>query len=156
MDTSRELSGEYALIPPEWSVYEIRSQACFANRHLFAGFLLHGLALALPREVGNSSAGPVKAAHLTAELLSSAPAIAPGGSTKVALVLYLEPGWHVYWVDAGDSGEPPSTPSIHGVAAIRHHSGLNAVSGADQPARYTNHLTGTKYRSGQPALEACH
>jgi thiol:disulfide interchange protein DsbD len=71
-------------------------------------FLLHGPALAQLREVGNGSAGPVKAAHVTAELLSSAPAITLGGATKVALILELEPGWHVYWVDAGDSGEPPS------------------------------------------------
>src|SRR5579859_5534406 len=32
---------------------------------------------------------------------------APGGSGHAALSLTLEPGWHVYWVYAGDSGEPP-------------------------------------------------
>src|SRR5271156_142594 len=31
----------------------------------------------------------------------------PEGETHVALALTLEPGWHVYWVCAGDSGEAP-------------------------------------------------
>ena len=31
----------------------------------------------------------------------------PGGKSRVALALTLEPGWHVYWVYAGDSGEAP-------------------------------------------------
>ena len=33
---------------------------------------------------------------------------APGARSRVALALTLDPGWHVYWVYAGDSGEPPS------------------------------------------------
>jgi hypothetical protein len=32
----------------------------------------------------------------------------PAGKSRVALALTLEPGWHVYWVYAGDSGEPPA------------------------------------------------
>ncbi len=36
-----------------------------------------------------------------------APAIAPGGTLQVGLVLTLEEKWHVYWKNAGDSGEPP-------------------------------------------------
>ena len=58
-------------------------------------------------EVGNGGPGPVKAAHLTAELVSLGPAIAPGGSQEIGLVLTMEEKWHVYWLDAGDSGEPP-------------------------------------------------
>jgi thiol:disulfide interchange protein DsbD len=57
--------------------------------------------------VGDGGPGPVKAQHLTAELVSLAPAIAPGGSVDVGLVLTLEEKWHVYWINAGDSGEPP-------------------------------------------------
>ena len=57
--------------------------------------------------VGDGGPGPVKALHLTAQMTSLGPAIAPGGKQIVGLVLTLEDGWHVYWVNAGDSGEPP-------------------------------------------------
>ena len=59
------------------------------------------------RELGSGAPGPVKAQHLTAELISDSGAIAPGSRSRVALLLTLERGWHVYWVYAGDSGEPP-------------------------------------------------
>ncbi|HEY4380014.1 MAG TPA: thioredoxin family protein [Acidobacteriaceae bacterium] len=57
--------------------------------------------------VGDGGPGPVKAQHLTAELVSLGPAIAPGGAQQVGLVLTMDEHWHVYWVNAGDSGEPP-------------------------------------------------
>jgi len=57
--------------------------------------------------VGDGGPGPVKAQHLTAELTSVGPAIVPGGTLQVGLVLTLEANWHVYWKNAGDSGEPP-------------------------------------------------
>jgi thiol:disulfide interchange protein DsbD len=49
----------------------------------------------------------VKAQHLTAELIALGPAIAPGGTQQVGLVLTMEKHWHVYWINPGDSGEPP-------------------------------------------------
>src|SRR5216683_650577 len=52
-------------------------------------------------------AGPVRAQHLTVELLPLENSIQPGGSTTVGLHFKLDKGWHVYWVNAGDSGEPP-------------------------------------------------
>ena len=58
-------------------------------------------------EVGNGGPGPVKAEHLTAELTTLAPKIAVGGTLQAGLVLTIEEHWHVYWVNAGDSGEPP-------------------------------------------------
>jgi thiol:disulfide interchange protein DsbD len=57
--------------------------------------------------VGDGTPGPVKAQHLTAELVELGPAIAPGGAQMVGLVLTIEEHWHVYWINAGDSGEPP-------------------------------------------------
>jgi len=57
--------------------------------------------------VGDGSPGPVKAQHLTAELVTLALNIAPGGTLQAGLVLTLEEHWHVYWINAGDSGEPP-------------------------------------------------
>lgn len=57
--------------------------------------------------VGDGGPGPVKAQHMTVELVSLAPSIAPGGKLEVGLVITLEEKWHVYWINAGDSGEPP-------------------------------------------------
>jgi thiol:disulfide interchange protein DsbD len=57
--------------------------------------------------VGDGGPGPVKTQHLTAELVTATSAIAPGGTLQAGLVLTLEPHWHVYWINAGDSGEPP-------------------------------------------------
>ena len=63
--------------------------------------------LAQTAAVGDGGPGPVKAPHLTAELMSLGPAVEPGGTQEVGLVLAMEDKWHVYWVNAGDSGEPP-------------------------------------------------
>ncbi len=59
-------------------------------------------------EVGNGGPGPVKAEHLTAELTTLSPQIAVGGTLQAGLVLTIEEHWHVYWINAGDSGEPPA------------------------------------------------
>jgi hypothetical protein len=50
---------------------------------------------------------PVKAEHLTAELTTLRGEIAPGSTLQAGLVLTLDKGWHVYWINAGDSGQPP-------------------------------------------------
>jgi len=57
--------------------------------------------------VGDGGPGPVRAQHLTAELVALGPAIAQGGTQQVGLVLTLDKHWHVYWINPGDSGEPP-------------------------------------------------
>src|SRR5271167_1079260 len=74
---------------------------------LTCAFLASTPADAQIQAVGDGGPGPVKAQHLTAELVSLAPSIAPGGTLQVGLVLTLEQHWHVYWINAGDSGEPP-------------------------------------------------
>ena len=60
------------------------------------------------QEVGDGGPGPYKAEHLTVELTSLTPQLAPGGHTTAGLILTIEEHWHVYWINAGDSGEPPS------------------------------------------------
>jgi len=57
--------------------------------------------------VGDGGPGPVKAQHLTAELVSFGTSLAPGQSLQAGLLLTMEDKWHVYWLNAGDSGEPP-------------------------------------------------
>jgi thiol:disulfide interchange protein len=70
-------------------------------------FLSQPAARAQLQSVGDGGPGPVKAQHLTAELVTLSPTIAPGGTVQAGLVLTLEEHWHVYWLNAGDSGEPP-------------------------------------------------
>ena len=41
------------------------------------------------------------------ELLSEVAAMAPGQTFWVALHQRIAPGWHTYWMNPGDSGEPP-------------------------------------------------
>ena len=74
---------------------------------LAASFALGPASHAQLQSVGDGGPGPVKAQHLTAELVTVSPGIAPGGTLQAGLVLTLEEHWHVYWLNAGDSGEPP-------------------------------------------------
>src|SRR5580704_12617562 len=46
-------------------------------------------------------------AHLRVRLVSEASAVAPTHRFWIGLDFALDPGWHVYWVNAGDSGQPP-------------------------------------------------
>lgn len=74
---------------------------------IVCAFLFAPGAQAQLQSVGDGGPGPVKAQHLTAELVSVSSTIAPGGNVQAGLVLTLEEHWHVYWLNAGDSGEPP-------------------------------------------------
>ncbi|HEX3940671.1 MAG TPA: thioredoxin family protein [Acidobacteriaceae bacterium] len=54
-----------------------------------------------------SGHGPIHALHITVELVPVSNSIQPGGSAEVGLHMVMDKGWHVYWSNAGDSGEPP-------------------------------------------------
>lgn len=45
--------------------------------------------------------------HVHVKLISERTALIPGKTTAVGLYFKLVPGWHIYWINAGDSGEPP-------------------------------------------------
>ena len=47
------------------------------------------------------------APHLRVQLVTPEDVIYPNGDNSVGLYFKLEPGWHIYWKNAGDSGEPP-------------------------------------------------
>ena len=58
---------------------------------------------------GQSVPGPsAHDEHLSVELLVPPQQLAPGGSFTAGLHFTMAPGWHIYWVNAGDSGEPPT------------------------------------------------
>ena len=45
--------------------------------------------------------------HAKVELVAAKDAVGPGETAWVGLHFVLEPGWHIYWQNPGDSGEPP-------------------------------------------------
>jgi len=45
--------------------------------------------------------------HLKVELISEQVTFPPGQPLWVGLLFRLEQGWHIYWQNPGDSGEPP-------------------------------------------------
>src|SRR5262245_42539358 len=55
---------------------------------------------------GAALAAPVRTPHVEAELAAERTAIVPGEPLTVALRIKMIPGWHTYWRNPGDSGEP--------------------------------------------------
>lgn len=45
--------------------------------------------------------------HARLSLISDKAFLAPSSSQWIGLSFQLEPGWHIYWTNPGDSGEPP-------------------------------------------------
>jgi thiol:disulfide interchange protein DsbD len=71
---------------------------------MFAAWALAvGLALALPSARAASTA---RSQHVQIELGASVDAVAPGAPFWLAVRLKMDPGWHTYWVNAGDAGMP--------------------------------------------------
>jgi DsbC/DsbD-like thiol-disulfide interchange protein len=50
---------------------------------------------------------PVKTPHAEVTLVSEASAVEPGKPFRIGLRFVLAKGWHIYWVNPGDAGEPP-------------------------------------------------
>jgi thiol:disulfide interchange protein DsbD len=49
-----------------------------------------------------------RAQPVAADLVADRESVAPGGKVRVGVRFRLEPHWHVYWKNPGDSGQPPS------------------------------------------------
>jgi thiol:disulfide interchange protein len=52
-------------------------------------------------------AQPVRTQHLSVELITETNTIAPNHDFLAGLHFILDKGWHIYWTNAGDAGEPP-------------------------------------------------
>jgi thiol:disulfide interchange protein DsbD len=63
-------------------------------------------ALALTPLASNAQTGPARSPKVEIELLAEQAAIRPGDKITVALRQIITPGWHTYWTNPGDSGEP--------------------------------------------------
>jgi thiol:disulfide interchange protein DsbD len=64
-----------------------------------------GAALLLCAANAHAEATPIT--HGTLELIARNQWIAAGHTLDLGLLFQLEKGWHIYWVNPGDSGEPP-------------------------------------------------
>ncbi len=48
------------------------------------------------------------AQHAVVELLARQASAKPGADLQLGVHFILESGWHIYWINPGDSGQPPS------------------------------------------------
>src|ERR1700720_2790129 len=64
------------------------------------------LAALVPSAAGaRASSSPLP--HGTLELIGENQWVTPGHEFFLGLHFQLEKGWHIYWINPGDSGEPP-------------------------------------------------
>lgn len=71
----------------------------------FVRFLTFAAAAILCATVSRAAGTPIP--HGTVELIAESQSIAAGRPLYLGLHFQLEKGWHIYWVNPGDSGEPP-------------------------------------------------
>jgi len=67
-----------------------------------------GLLLLTVAAADLKAAAQVSARHVQVELLARQTTITPGSDLQLGIHFMLEPGWHIYWINPGDSGQPPS------------------------------------------------
>ncbi len=70
-------------------------------------FAILSLSLLLTAAWASAVPSSAKMPHLEVALISEQTTVQPGHEFWVGLDFTLEPGWHVYWVNPGDSGEAP-------------------------------------------------
>ncbi len=77
------------------------------GRSWWAGFgaAVLGLLCAVPADALESA--PFSSAQTSVTLVSDAAVIAPGQPFRLGLRQVIAPGWHTYWSNPGDAGEPP-------------------------------------------------
>ncbi len=75
------------------------------NRIRALVFLVFAASFAVPAQADEEA---IRAEHLTARLVAENAATRPGDTVTVALHLAMTPGWHTYWRNPGDSGQPPT------------------------------------------------
>jgi thiol:disulfide interchange protein DsbD len=55
----------------------------------------------------SANAQPVQGTHARLELLSKQTAVTPGKDLMLGVHFMMEKGWHIYWINPGDSGQAP-------------------------------------------------
>jgi DsbC/DsbD-like thiol-disulfide interchange protein len=57
---------------------------------------------------GPRAAGVATVSHTTLRLVPETASLEPGRTLDLGLFFDVEPNWHIYWINPGDSGEPPA------------------------------------------------
>ena len=76
-------------------------------RHLIVSLRLSSLFMVVLLLLPDSRASAASIPHGTVDLVAENQWIAPGRQTYLGLNFQLEKGWHIYWINPGDSGQPP-------------------------------------------------
>jgi thiol:disulfide interchange protein DsbD len=86
-----------------------RGLAVVSLAAFIVGIALLGATPPLVRAAEPAPAGAAKPVEpkVRVELLSEVAAITPGETFWLALRQEIASGWHTYWMNPGDSGEPP-------------------------------------------------
>ncbi|HEX4067430.1 MAG TPA: protein-disulfide reductase DsbD domain-containing protein [Acidobacteriaceae bacterium] len=79
-----------------------------SHRSLPLAFFLGAVACFVASAAHAAPKASVEAPHVTVTLLVPPAQIYPGQTFTAGLDFKMESGWHVYWQNAGDSGEPPT------------------------------------------------
>ncbi|HZB87474.1 MAG TPA: thioredoxin family protein [Terracidiphilus sp.] len=56
---------------------------------------------------GRAATDSADLTHTHVQLMAATTGVAAPGTLRAGLYFKLEPGWHVYWMNPGDAGEPP-------------------------------------------------
>ncbi len=62
----------------------------------------------VPARLPAPATATATAPHVTVELVAETTTVKPGTTVTLGIVFRLEPHWHVYWRNPGDSGEAPT------------------------------------------------
>ena len=76
------------------------------TRDVLFSAMLAAATLIAPHAARAAESPAITTPRVTATLLSARDAVTPGERFQVALVQKIAPGWHTYWINPGDSGEP--------------------------------------------------
>ena len=79
---------------------------CRWLRGSFFGFVLAATAAFAAVTIANAQVGPDGGQHVAASLISETRNIVPGQPLHLALRQQIQPGWHAYWSNPGESGLP--------------------------------------------------
>jgi DsbC/DsbD-like thiol-disulfide interchange protein len=76
-------------------------------KHSHASLPFFSLLILVMTPLPSARASAASIPHGTVDLIAESQWIAPGNETYFGLNFRLEKGWRIYWVNPGDSGQPP-------------------------------------------------
>ena len=89
--------------------------------------------------------------HVDAELVAEQTALVPGTTATVALRLAIEPGWHTYWRNPGDSGLPTTLAWKLPAGYRAGDDRMACAARAARPARWSTTATKTRCCTSCPS-----